>query len=203
MKIFGHIKTRIRRLLRQELLCCPYCKHPGGAGGPGFTKVEEVGNVIFYRCLFCGKRVESIPKKLSNWYWMFDLYCSLGESYISIINGAINAMGGLGVAWLIIFGFSALDKVWILFVIWAGQKALVFTLGHRDYNKYRMAQRKSVFLLKFNPAAIEDLTRQKNNELATLLVYKKLYNIKLTEVEKKLKPTDFNPKSVLDWYKKQ
>ena len=148
----------------------------------GDKRIEtELGT--YYACEICGEPFESWKRKITNFVFIkFDFYCGRGEKYISHINGLINTCGGLGVVWLLIFGFSASSKAWVLIIIWLAQKALVYWLGHKDYHKWKIAQREGLYGFKYAPLAVEQLRRLKN-------------------IERVVNPEEFREESVVDYFK--
>ena len=136
-------------------------------------KCHHKGNVriikpwgLYYRCQFCNQEFESLKRKLVNWFiWKWRFYCGRGESFIADINGLINTMGGVGVAFLLLDKwFDSMPGGDVLVGIWVFQKALVFFLGYMDYHYWHIFQMETTYGVQFSPSSVEMLTRLRNIE---------------------------------------
>ncbi len=153
------------------------CKH-----GKAHKVIRETG-VIIYRCDFCDQELQSFKRRLTNFYVIYNFYTSRGDMFLAKFEGIFNSIGGIGVGFLLLQGYlGKLPSFWLLPLLYIVRQSLSFFLGYKDYKKWKISQRESVFGIRYNPQTVEMFKRIKN-------------------IERKVAPDTFDEKGVLDWYK--
>ena len=127
------------------------CKHKS----PNKTETE-LGTI--YNCPDCGENITKWPRKLQNLWIKQRFYQQQGISYTSWVQGIYNTIQTGGILVLIFGGENTkIIAIWVFILAWLAQAVFETVIGHKDYTKWKVAQRQAVFSGSFSPTTVEML----------------------------------------------
>ena len=148
----------------------------------GSRKIEsELGT--YYICDICNEKFENWKRKIANLWIAQRFFQGRGITYTSWVNGLFQAIQTGGMVFVLIkLATGNMPPMWIIPIVWFLQMLGETWLGFKDYKKWKIAQRESLYGFPYSPFAIEQLQRLKN-------------------IEKVVNPKEFKEESVIDYFK--